>query len=40
MSLGLVVLFSASSPLKGGPYAFLYKQLIFLALAIGAVTPS
>ena len=36
VSLGLVVLFSASSPLKGGPYAFLYKQLIFLALAIGA----
>lgn len=36
VSLGLVVLFSASSPLKGEPYAFLYKQLIFLALAIGA----
>jgi cell division protein FtsW len=36
VSLGLVVLFSASSPLKGGPYAFLYKQLIFLAVAIGA----
>ncbi len=36
VSLGLVVLFSASSPLKGGPYAFLYKQLIFLAGAIGA----
>lgn len=34
--IGLAVLFSASSPLKGGPYAFLYKQLIFLALAIGA----
>jgi cell division protein FtsW len=36
VSLGLVVLFSASSPLKGGPYAGLYKQLIFLAGAIGA----
>jgi cell division protein FtsW len=36
VSIGLAVLFSASSPLKGGPYAFLYKQLIFLALAIGA----
>lgn len=36
VSLGLVVLFSASSPLKGGPYAFLYKQFIFLAVAIGA----
>jgi cell division protein FtsW len=36
VSLGLVVLFSASSPLKGGPYAFLYKQLIFLAAAIAA----
>ena len=36
VSLGLVVLFSASSPLKGGPYAFLWKQLIFLAGAIGA----
>jgi cell division protein FtsW len=36
VSIGLAVLFSASSPLKGGPYAFLYKQLIFLAVAIGA----
>ena len=36
VSLGLVVLFSASSPIKGGPYAYLYKQFIFLALAIGA----
>jgi cell division protein FtsW len=36
VSLGLVVLFSASSPIKGGPYAYLYKQLIFLALSIGA----
>lgn len=35
VSIGLVVLFSASSPIKGGPYAYLYKQLIFLALAIG-----
>ena len=36
VSLGLVVLFSASSPIKGGPYAYLYKQFIFLAVAIGA----
>ncbi|MDB6113451.1 MAG: cell cycle protein [Lacunisphaera sp.] len=36
VSIGLAVLFSASSPIKGGPYAYLYKQLIFLALAIGA----
>lgn len=36
VAIGLVVLFSASSPIKGGPYAYLYKQLIFLALAIGA----
>jgi cell division protein FtsW len=34
--IGLAVLFSASSPIKGGPYAYLYKQFIFLALAIGA----
>ena len=36
ISIGLVVLFSASSPIRGGPYAYLYKQLIFLAVAIGA----
>jgi len=36
ISIGLVVLFSASSPIKGGPYAYLYKQFIFLALALGA----
>ncbi len=35
VSLGLVVLFSASSPIKGGPYDYLYKQFIFLAIAIG-----
>src|SRR6185312_16778659 len=35
VSIGLVVLFSASSPIKGGPYAYLYKQFIFLALALG-----
>jgi cell division protein FtsW len=34
ISIGLVVLFSASSPIKGGPYAYLYKQFIFLALAL------
>ena len=36
VSIGLVVLFSASSPIKGGPYAYLYKQFIFLAVAIAA----
>lgn len=36
VSIGLAVLFSASSPIKGGPYAYLYKQFIFLAVAIGA----
>jgi len=36
VALGLVVLFSASSPIKGGPYAYLYKQFIFLAVAIAA----
>ncbi len=35
VSIGLAVLFSASSPIKGGPYAYLYKQFIFLAVAIG-----
>ncbi|WP_438482171.1 putative lipid II flippase FtsW [Oleiharenicola lentus] len=35
ISIGLVVLFSASSPIKGGPYAYLYKQFIFLGMAIG-----
>jgi cell division protein FtsW len=35
VSIGLAVLFSASSPMKGGPYAYLYKQFIFLGLAIG-----
>jgi len=36
VAIGLAVLFSASSNAKGGPTAYLYKQLIFLALAIGA----
>jgi cell division protein FtsW len=36
VAIGLAVLFSASSPIKGGPYAYLYKQFIFLAVAIGA----
>jgi len=36
VAIGLAVLFSASSTAKGGPTAYLYKQLIFLALAIGA----
>jgi cell division protein FtsW len=35
VSIGLVVLFSASSPIKGLPYAYLYKQFIFLAVALG-----
>jgi cell division protein FtsW len=34
--IGIAVLFSASSPVKGGPNAYLFKQLIFLGLAIGA----
>ncbi|MDD3179267.1 MAG: putative lipid II flippase FtsW [Opitutaceae bacterium] len=36
LAIGLAVLFSASSTAKGGPYAYLYKQLIFLALSIVA----
>ena len=36
LAIGLAVLFSASSTAKGGPYSYLWKQLIFLALAIGA----
>jgi cell division protein FtsW len=36
LAIGLAVLFSASSNAKGGPTAYLYKQLILLALAIGA----
>ncbi|MBI2518532.1 MAG: putative lipid II flippase FtsW [Opitutae bacterium] len=36
LAIGLAVLFSASSNAKGGPTSYLYKQLIFLALALGA----
>lgn len=37
LAMGLTVLFSASSTVKGAaPTAFLYKQLIFLAFSIGA----
>ncbi len=36
LAIGLAVLFSASSNAKGGPTAYLYKQLIFLGLALGA----
>lgn len=37
LAIGLTVLFSASSTVKGAaPAAYLYKQLIFLGLAIGA----
>lgn len=35
LAIGLAVLFSASSRAVGGATAYLYKQLIFLALAIG-----
>jgi cell division protein FtsW len=36
LAIGLAVLFSASSTAKGGPTAYLYKQLIFLGLSMGA----
>ncbi|MDP2136445.1 MAG: putative peptidoglycan glycosyltransferase FtsW [Candidatus Didemnitutus sp.] len=36
VAIGLTVLFSASATAKGGPYAYLFKQLIFLGLSIGA----
>ncbi|MFI5335517.1 MAG: FtsW/RodA/SpoVE family cell cycle protein [Opitutales bacterium] len=36
LAIGLTVLYSASSTAKGGPTAYLYKQLIFLALSLGA----
>jgi cell division protein FtsW len=36
VAIGLTVLYSASSTAKGGATAYLYKQLIFLALSIGA----
>jgi cell division protein FtsW len=37
LAIGLTVLFSASSTVKGAaPTTFLYKQLIFLGMAIGA----
>ncbi|HLP25555.1 MAG TPA: putative peptidoglycan glycosyltransferase FtsW [Acidobacteriota bacterium] len=37
LAMGLTVLFSASSTVKGAaPTSFLYKQLIFLAFSIGA----
>lgn len=36
LAIGLAVLFSASSTAKGGPTAYLFKQLIFLGLALGA----
>jgi cell division protein FtsW len=35
LAIGLAVLFSASSTARGGPTAYLYKQLIFLGLALG-----
>ena len=35
LAIGLTVLYSASSTAKGGPTAYLYKQLIFLAISIG-----
>ncbi|MDP1579893.1 MAG: putative lipid II flippase FtsW [Candidatus Didemnitutus sp.] len=36
LAIGLTVLFSASSTAKGGPYAYLFKQLIFLGISLGA----
>ncbi len=36
VAIGLTVLFSASATAQGGPYAYLFKQLIFLGLSIGA----
>lgn len=36
LAIGLAVLFSASSTLKGGPTEYLFKQVIFLGLALGA----
>ncbi len=36
LAIGLTVLFSASSTAKGGPYAYLFKQLIFLGFSLGA----
>lgn len=36
LAIGLAVLFSASSTAKGGPTEYLFKQLIFLGLALGA----
>ena len=35
LAIGLTVLYSASSTAKGGATAYLYKQLIFLALSLG-----
>lgn len=35
LAIGLTVLFSASARAVGGPVSYLYKQLIFLALALG-----
>lgn len=36
LAIGLAILFSASSSTKGGPFEYLYKQLIFLGFSIGA----
>ena len=36
IAIGMAVLFSASSRAAGGAVSYLYKQLIFLALALGA----
>lgn len=36
LAIGMAVLFSASARASGGPVSYLYKQLIFLAMALGA----
>lgn len=35
LAVGLIVLYSASARAAGGPVSYLYKQLIFLGLALG-----
>ena len=35
LAIGLAVLFSAATMAKGGPYPYLFKQLVFLSLATG-----
>jgi cell division protein FtsW len=35
LAIGLAVLFSAATMAKGGPYAYLFKQIVFMSLATG-----